>query len=162
MPVNRKLVWALLTVCAAAAFAAFAYPLYVIRPFRAQAPRELALALLARRWGPAAAVAAAVLAAFAVVLLWSGSRRWMRACAAAAATVTVLFAALSHVNVYELMFHRIDSPATIPASAAKLESGDMVLAISISGNARAYPIRAMGYHHIVNDWVGNAPVVATY
>ena len=60
------------------------------------------------------------------------------------------------------MFHRIDSPRTVPAAAAKLESDDMVLGINVAGHARAYPTRMMGYHHIVNDWLGDVPVVATY
>ena len=30
-------------------------------------------------------------------------------------------------------------------------SNDMVIAVSLGGESRAYPIREMGYHHVVND-----------
>src|SRR6202034_4355093 len=32
----------------------------------------------------------------------------------------------------------------------------------IGTEAHAYPIRTMGYHHIVNDTLGNAPIAVTY
>jgi hypothetical protein len=38
----------------------------------------------------------------------------------------------------------------------------MVLAVKLDGMARAYPIRSMGYHHVINDVVGQEPIVATY
>jgi hypothetical protein len=34
--------------------------------------------------------------------------------------------------------------------------------LKVGGSARAYPIRTMGYHHIVNDVVGGTALVATY
>ncbi len=38
----------------------------------------------------------------------------------------------------------------------------MVMAVHLGGEARAYPIRIVSYHHIVNDVVGGLPIVATY
>jgi hypothetical protein len=38
----------------------------------------------------------------------------------------------------------------------------MVMSVSIGGETHAYPIRALGYHHIVNDVVGGVAVAATY
>jgi hypothetical protein len=160
---NRKFMWALLGVCAATAFLVFAYPMYVIRPFRAQEANELALALLVKGWAPGLSTVAAAAAIVCAVLLWRGGRRVRaRALGAAAGAATVLFAALTHVNVYERMFHRIDAPESMPAAEARLEQDDMVLAIQVEGQSRAYPIRMMGYHHIVNDWIGATPIVATY
>ena len=37
-----------------------------------------------------------------------------------------------------------------------------MIAVKIGGEARAYPIRSMSYHHVVNDVVGGAAIVATY
>ena len=76
--------------------------------------------------------------------------------------MTATFAALNHINIFELMFHRVDAPKAIAADDAKLDADDMVLAIAAGADARAYPIRMMGYHHIMNDVVGGIPVVATY
>jgi hypothetical protein len=38
----------------------------------------------------------------------------------------------------------------------------MVLAIRYGDDARAYPVREMAYHHIVNDVVEGVPVAVTY
>jgi hypothetical protein len=34
--------------------------------------------------------------------------------------------------------------------------------VKINGSARAHPIREMGYHHVVNDVVGETAIAATY
>jgi hypothetical protein len=34
--------------------------------------------------------------------------------------------------------------------------------VRVAGIARAYPIRSISYHHVVNDTVGGVPIVATY
>ena len=39
---------------------------------------------------------------------------------------------------------------------------DALTVVKVGGSARAYPIRTMGYHHIVNDIVGGTALVATY
>jgi hypothetical protein len=66
------------------------------------------------------------------------------------------------VNVYELMFHPMSSPTFVSAAEVKLDKDEKVIAIAVNGAARAYPIRSISYHHIVNDVVGGVPIVATY
>ena len=39
---------------------------------------------------------------------------------------------------------------------------ESVIALEINGDARAYPVRALVWHEIVNDTVGGVPVVVTY
>lgn len=43
-----------------------------------------------------------------------------------------------------------------------LEADEPVLALEIKGDARAYPLRILLYHEIVNDQVGGEPVAITY
>jgi hypothetical protein len=38
----------------------------------------------------------------------------------------------------------------------------MVIAVDIKGDAVAYPVRQLAYHHIVQDVVGDTPIVVTY
>ena len=38
----------------------------------------------------------------------------------------------------------------------------MVIAVTLDRESRAYPIREMGYHHIVNDRLNSLPIVVTY
>jgi len=43
-----------------------------------------------------------------------------------------------------------------------LEGNDIVIGIEINGDARAYPIRILNWHEIVNDNIGGKEVVITY
>lgn len=155
----------LLIVAAALALALFsvAYPLYVIRPFRAQGPDELDAALNLIRIRPYLLAACLLLALPTAFLDWRAAARPRRKLAVAALTLALVLAAgLSRVNIFERMFHRIDVPEFEPAASARLDNGEMLLTISVAGAARAYPVRALAYHHIVNDTVAGTPVVGTY
>jgi hypothetical protein len=48
------------------------------------------------------------------------------------------------------------------AAADFVQPGDMVLATTLRGEAVAYPVRQLAYHHLVEDAVGTVPIVATY
>jgi hypothetical protein len=43
-----------------------------------------------------------------------------------------------------------------------IDRNKLVIGIEINGEARAYPIQLIGYHHQVRDTVGNTPVMITY
>jgi hypothetical protein len=60
------------------------------------------------------------------------------------------------------MFHPFERPSFSRADEAKLDGDEKVIAISVGGEARAYPIRIVSYHHLINDVVGGVPIVATY
>ena len=144
-------------------FAALAYPIYVIRPFRHQGPRELAAALAVLQIRPPIELICAVCALGGLLWYWRAQpvRSWL-ILAAAGAFLVCAFAALSRVNVYELMFHPDVQPLFASVQQTKLDPDDMVLAVKLGGSARAYPIRSIAYHHIINDVVGQEPIVATY
>jgi Protein of unknown function (DUF3179) len=155
-----KLVWLL---CLAASFLAVAYPIYVIRPFRAQAPLELAVALVVTRFRPAITVLCAGAALAALVWYWRVQKRIVWRLLAVAGTVCVaLLAVATRVNIYELMFHHLDHPEFAAADKVKLDNDEKVIVVKIGDAARAYPIRSMSYHHVVNDMVGQTAIVATY
>jgi hypothetical protein len=46
--------------------------------------------------------------------------------------------------------------------AAALSETEPVIALSIAGDARAYPLRVLIWHEIANDTVGGTPVAVTY
>lgn len=57
----------------------------------------------------------------------------------------------------------IDEPQFIPvANTKQIAFNEPVISLSIDGQARAYPIRILIWHEIVNDSVGGAPIVVTY
>jgi hypothetical protein len=139
------------------------YPIYVIRPFRGQGPRELIAALVVMRYRPLVTGACVLLSIFAAVRYWRlQSRRWRRIGGAIGALAVLVLTVLSRVNVYELMFHPMGAPAFESAAESKLDKDEMVVTVRVNNVSRAYPIRGMSYHHIVNDAVGGVPIVATY
>lgn len=56
----------------------------------------------------------------------------------------------------------IDSPQFVTAEKASLKPGDRVLGIFENGIAKAYPIKILNFHEIVNDKIGEKPIVVTY
>jgi hypothetical protein len=139
------------------------YPIYVIRPFRPQGARELAAALVVTRYRPAVALICA-LAAMAT-LAWYWRRlpgKWWRVLALVGAGFAAALALVARVNIFELMFHPLEHPAFAAATDVKVDKDDKLIVVKIGGSARAYPIRTMGYHHVVNDVVGGTALVATY
>jgi len=139
------------------------YPVYVIRPFRGQGAQELTAALLVVRYRPIIAAACVLLSLIAAVRYWRRQPRlWRRIGAVIGAAAVLVSTVLSRVNVYELMFHPIGAPAFESASESKLDKDEMVVAVQVNAVSRAYPIRSMSYHHIVNDTVGGVPIAATY
>lgn len=56
----------------------------------------------------------------------------------------------------------IDNPVFVPADEAGLSEGDRVIGVAIGGDARAYPVRILNWHEIVNDTVGGRPVAVTF
>lgn len=57
----------------------------------------------------------------------------------------------------------LDNPKMISAADAEyLNPDDLVFGVEISGDARAYPLRIVNWHEMVNDVVGGTPVSLAY
>lgn len=57
----------------------------------------------------------------------------------------------------------LDNPTLIPAGQASyLLDDDLVFGVEINGDARAYPLRIMGWHEMFNDVIGGVPVALAY
>lgn len=54
------------------------------------------------------------------------------------------------------------APKTEEADSAGIPGSEPVISLIVNGEARAYPLRYMTVHEIVNDVVGGAPVLVTY
>jgi tellurite resistance protein TehA-like permease len=153
----------ILLSCLAVSLICVVYPIYVIRPFRHQGARELAAALVVARFRPVATVLAALTAVLAAIGHWRVQPlKWRRGLAAAGAALAIVLAFVARVNIYELMFHPLVHPRFTAAREVKLDGAEMVIAVQIGAEARAYPIRSLSYHHVVNDVLGGTAIVATY
>jgi hypothetical protein len=159
----RRTSVAVLLGCLALSLTCVVYPFYVIWPFRAQGARELAMALAVMRFRSAATLISCAAALAALVLYWRAqTRKWRRAFATSGAAFVCVLAALARVNIYELMFHPDDRPSFAAASQMKLDKDEKVIAVKIGGAARAYPVRNISYHHVINDVLDKVAIVATY
>jgi hypothetical protein len=59
----------------------------------------------------------------------------------------------------------IDRPRFVPASKASqnfLAEGDRIIALVVNGKKKAYPIKILNWHEIVNDSIGGRRVVVTF
>ena len=139
-------------------------PVVLIRPFSPGTKAAVAIAYALRTSSPWLAPAgAAIGAVLAALVLRRGPRR-LRAVAAGCAVALAAGAAwLSHQNHFEWMFKPLPDARYARARDASFPGeSDMVVAVEVNGDAVAYPVREMGYHHLVNDFVGGVPVVSTY
>lgn len=57
----------------------------------------------------------------------------------------------------------LTDPRTLPAAQSGfLKADDRVLGLMLGGQARAYPIRILNWHELVNDTLGGRPVLVSY
>ena len=56
----------------------------------------------------------------------------------------------------------IDNPKFVPARESRLRDDDRVLGVALQGSARAYPVRILNWHEVVNDRFGGRGIVVTY
>ncbi|MBC7424203.1 MAG: DUF3179 domain-containing protein [Ferruginibacter sp.] len=60
------------------------------------------------------------------------------------------------------MFYKPKQVLMANAALNKTDTGGLVIGIVNNGEAKAYPIRLLGYHHQVYDSIGGKPVIVTY
>src|SRR5258707_12622254 len=140
--------------CAVASAACVWIPIHVIRPFHPQNATALTVALWVHDAGPSRACLCAALAVALTIGCWkrgpgkivSGRVRRIgfRVAMVCLCAVAIGGAHLTHVNIFEKMFHPYDAPAFESADKAQVDRDDLVLAVVLGGDARAYPTVTMG------------------
>jgi Protein of unknown function (DUF3179) len=151
-----------LFVASIAMFALAAYPIYVIRPFREQDPAALQQALWVLLHNKPILLGLFFLIATPATLVWRPSGWIAKLVLAPTICITLIAAVSAWINPYEHMFHPFGAPQYTTIEHASLDPNDMVIAVTLGGDSRAYGIREMGYHHIVNDRLHQLPIVVTY
>jgi hypothetical protein len=158
---NRRLRW-LLGLLALLSFGLFLVPAFVIRPFTHQSESGLRLAIAVKRVAPLLTVASLVGILALGWRLWRGSSRLLRTGIVTALVLSAASAVMVRQNYFEWMFNPIKAAGFVSPSDVKLGDKEMVMAVRIGQEARAYPIVQMAYHHILNDTVADVPIVVTY
>ena len=161
---GRRIAWLALLVLMLAALFVVLTPAWLIQPFRPQSQSGLALSYTLRRWSPVMTLVALILTLALVLWLWRGARRWwLKSLLIVTLMLTLAATWFARQNHFEWMFNPLANAAYARAAEVDFVADtDMVLAIEVGGEAVAYPVRLMAYHHVVQDTVGGQAVVATY
>jgi len=161
---NRKIEWLVLVAIALVAVASVIVPVWIIQPFKPQTARGLQLSYTLRLWSPLVTILSLASGLFLVASLWRGSQRWWKKTILIVVLITLLASSwFARQNHFEWMFNPLANAAYVKTNeAAFVSDADLVMAVESNGEAAAYPIRQMAYHHLVQDTVGGTPIVATY
>jgi hypothetical protein len=164
-PPPRRWPWAVaLLAVVAVAVAVVWIPAWTMRPSLPQSAAAMSRAYALRRVASAATLVALGAGAAFAWRLGRASRWAGRALAAAALLPLAAAAWFARQNHFEWLFPPLRHPGYDPAAAAAsyVEPGDMVLAVEIRGEAAAYPVRQIAFHHVVEDVAGGTALAVTY
>lgn len=130
-------------------------------PF-SQRVRSVDVAYALHRWRWPIRVALGALAALGLAAAWRG-RWWRRAFVPLAAA---LVAAIAYAtNVAMSADHIFLAPRTLvmaPPERNHVAPNRLVVGVTLGGEARAYPVQFIAYHHQVRDTVGGTPVLVSF
>jgi hypothetical protein len=160
---NRKSkLWVGFSICALVGSALFFVPAFIIRPFRHQAPRALVVAMALRQRAPLGTLIFALACFVFAFALWKNASRWRKSVLVLALTVVSFSAVMARLNYFEWMFHPVPAARFLAQAQSKLDPKELIMAVRLGDDARAYPISQMAYHHVLNDVVGDVPIAVTY
>lgn len=91
---------------------------------------------------------------------WHRRRKWLLAVPLLALAVIIYMA--NFKMAADAMFRQPHQLVLARASDNKVDSNRLIIGVSINGEAKAYPIQYMGYHHHIQDSVGGKPILVTY
>jgi hypothetical protein len=156
--------WIVLLLVLVAAIALVAVPVALLWPWRAQTPEHIWWAwTLRRQWAPIGTAVLAAILAGGLYRGWPKTRRVGRAALTLMVVAGIGAAWFARQNHFEWMFSPIPSPAFDRGAAAPaVDPDDLVLGVVVANDAVAFPVRRIGYHHLVNLEAGGEPIVATY
>ena len=74
----------------------------------------------------------------------------------------VVFFAFNYRMAADKIFYQPVNKAFTVAGDSNMDRSKLVIGVEIDGQAKAYPIQLIGYHHQVIDTIGTTPVMVTY
>jgi hypothetical protein len=121
---------------------------------------DLAYRLYSWRWLFRAIFVFMIAAGAAAALAAPGRQRFAAPAALVVAAIIVYV-----LNFQMAADHMFISPASVtmlPADRSKVDTARLVVGIEVDGQARAFPIQFIGYHHQVRDTIAGKPVMVSY
>lgn len=164
MKFGNKTAWLILLLITALTGAIVFTPVWFIKPFSAQTERQIEISYLFKSWSPVLTIVFSLAAIALAVFIFRNAARWYKTIPLVA-PLLIIFALtwFARQNHFEWMFNPLGRANFVKVSETDFVKDDeMVLAVSINGDAVAFPVRQMAYHHIAQTQVGGAPITATY
>jgi hypothetical protein len=145
-------------------FAAEILRVYFIMPFPgSQHKNTVALAYLISDNIMLIRILALALIILPLLNVFKTGKIWLRI---VLSSILVLYAVVFFFLNYRFdadeMFLQPKQKVFAAPNADTTDKNELVIGVAINGEAKAYPIRIIGYHHQVMDTVGNTPVMITY
>jgi len=104
--------------------------------------------------------------ALIIVPVWyifKNGKTWMKiSCSLPLLIYAVIFYFFNFRFEADKMFYQPKEKRFVASNSDTTGKNELVIGVAINGQAKAYPIRIIGYHHQVMDTVGNVPVMVTY
>ncbi len=82
--------------------------------------------------------------------------------AAALGACALVFYLFNFRFLADKMFYQPQHKVFADTLSNKILEKNLVLGVHLNGEAKAYPLEIIGYHHQVRDTIGNTPVMITY
>ena len=87
-------------------------------------------------------------------------RKWLLIFPVAILVLVIYMA--NFVMAADHMFYQPKKVSMVSAAENKVDANRLVIGVTNNGEAKAYPIQFLGYHHQVQDTVGGKPMIITY
>ena len=108
-------------------------------------------------------VFALLLASFALLAVFKTGKTWAKILLPLVlVSYAVVFFAFNFKLPADKIFYQPANKSFTSATDGELDRSKLIVGVVIGGQAKAYPIQLIGYHHQVVDTVGNIPVMVTY
>lgn len=108
-------------------------------------------------------ILALLMVIFPAVYIFKHAKRWKKF---ALAIVFIFYGLVFYVFNFKFkadkMFYQPQNKTFAAAATNQVAADKLVLGIYLNGEAKAYPVQIIGYHHQVRDTVGGIPVMVTY
>ena len=108
-------------------------------------------------------ILALALLAFPLINFFKNGRKWVKiVLSLILAFYAVIFFFVNFRFEADKMFYQPKEKSFASSANDTTKKTRLVIGVEINGQAKAYPIQIIGYHHQVRDTIGNTPVMITY
>jgi len=159
----KRIGWLAVVIASVVTLGVVLTPAVLIQPFSAQTAAGVSWAYVLRQAAPVVSLGGALVVLLALITGWRRARWFGRTVLIGLSLLMLSTAWFARQNHFEWMFRPVpDVRFTSIAEATGVVPGELVIAVADGADALAFPIRRIGYHHVVNTTLGREPIVATY